>query len=156
MPPRNLVALCVVLLVPALLALAACGGDDDGGGTFQPGRLTDPDRVPTATPWEVPPEVVLLDPDNIAPLPPDSPNSGGASPTTSPAAGEPGICGDTYTVIAGDTAFGIGEKCGWPAEDLANFVSLLQELNPDADPANLSVGQVLTMPQPEGDSEEGQ
>jgi LysM repeat protein len=147
MPPRNPVGLCLLLLVPALLALAACGGDDDDGGTFQPGRLTDPERVPTATPWEIPPDVVILDPDNISPLPPDNPNTGEPSPTTEPEPGEPGICGDTYTVISGDTVFGIAEKCGVDAQAII-------DANPQVEnPASLSVGDVLNMPAAEGESE---
>jgi len=147
MPPRNLVGLSLVLIVPALLALAACGGDDDDSGTFQPGRLTDPERVPTATPWEVPPEVHILDPDNISPLPPENPNTSEPSPTTEPEPGEPGICGDTYTVISGDTVFGIAEKCGLDAQAII-------DVNPQVEnPASLSVGDVLNMPTVEDDSE---
>ena len=140
-PPRW-ITLPLLLLVPALLALAACGGDDDGGSTFEPGNLTDPDRVPTATPWTNAPDVVILDPDNINPLPPDNPNP--SEPTETPAAngGEPGVCGDTYTVVAGDTTFGIADKCGVSPDDII-------ALNPDIDPANLSIGQVLILPSPD-------
>lgn len=141
-PPLRWITLALLLLVPVLLALAACGGDDDGGGTFEPGNLTDPENVPTATPWTEPPEVVILDPDNINPLPPDSPNQPGPAETPEPNGGEPGVCGDTYTVEAGDFLTTIGEKCGVAWE-------LIAELNPDVDPASLSIGQVLTMPSPD-------
>jgi LysM repeat protein len=138
MPPRTLVVVALLLLVPALLALAACGGDDDDD-SFQPGRLTDPESVPTATTWASPPNVVILDPDNIQPLPPDGAGAGGVTPTPTPAVGEPGVCGETYTVEAGDLLVTIGEKCGVDWE-------LIAELNPDVEPGSLSVGQVLNMP----------
>ena len=139
MSPRW-IALAPLLLVPALLALAACGGDDDGNSTFEPGNLTDPNDVPTATPWTEVPEVVILDPENINPLSPDSSPQPTATPD--PGAGEPGVCGDTYTVEAGDTFQVIGEKCGvdW---------QLIAELNPDVDSTALSIGQVLIMPPPD-------
>ena len=140
-PSSRWITLALVLLVPALLALAACGGDDDDG-TFEPGNLTDPDSVPTATPWTEVPDVVILDPDNINPLPPDNPNQAEPTETPEPISGEPGACGDTYTVEAGDTFQVIGEKCGvdW---------QLIAELNPDVDSTSLSIGQVLIMPPPD-------
>ncbi len=141
-PPPRWITLALLLLVPALLALAACGDDDDGGSTFEPGNLTDPDSVPTATPWTEVPDVVILDPDNINPLPPDNPNQTEPSETDAPDGGEPGVCGDTYTVVAGDTTFDIAAKCGVDADDLI-------ALNPDIDPASLSIGQVLIMPPPD-------
>jgi hypothetical protein len=141
MPPRKLL-LTAPLLALALLALAACGGDDDDDGAR--GQLSDPNNVPTATPWALPPEVLVIDPDNIQPIPPES--NGGTVDEETPAPGEPGVCGESYVVEGGDTAFGIGEKCGWPADDLGTFVDELEALNPDADVRNLSIGQVLTMP----------
>ncbi len=143
--PSRWITLALLFLVPALLALAACGGDDDGGSTFEPGNLTAPDRVPTATPWTDAPEVVILDPDNINPLPPDIPNQTEPTDAPEPDDGDPGVCGDTYTVVAGDTTFGIADKCGVSADDII-------ALNPDIDPANLSIDQVLNMPSPD-DSE---
>ncbi len=146
LPPRW-ITLALLLLVPALLALAACGDDDDGGSTFEPGNLTDPERVPTATPWTDAPDVVILDPDNINPLPPDNPNQSEPTAAPEPSGGDPGVCGDTYTVEAGDMLVGIGEKCGVDWE-------LIAELNPDVDPASLSIGQVLNMPSPDDDETE--
>ena len=146
-PPPRWIAPALLLLVPALLALAACGGDDDGGGTFEPGNLTNPEGVPTATPWANPPELVILDPDNINPLPPNNPNQTEPTDAPEPNGGEPGVCGDTYTVEAGDFLTTIGEKCGvdW---------NLIAELNPDVDPASLSIGQVLNMPSADADDTE--
>ncbi len=138
-PPPRWTTLALLLLVPALLALAACGGDDDGGSTFEPGNLTNPDSVPTATPWTTAPDLVILDPDNINPLPPDNPNQTEPAETDAPAGGDPGVCGDTYTVEAGDFLTTIGDKCGVDWE-------LIAELNPDVDSASLSIGQVLIMP----------
>lgn len=144
MPPplSRWITLALLLLVPALLALAACGGDDDGGGAFEPGKLTDPNSVPTVTPWTDVPDIVILDPDNINPLPPDNPPQAEPSETPEPTSGEPGACGDTYTIEAGDTLVTIGIKCGVDWE-------LIAESNPDADPAGLSIGQVLIMPSPD-------
>ncbi len=143
MPPplSRWITLALLLLVPALLALGACGGDDDGDGAFEPGNLTNPDSVPTATPWTEIPDVVILDPDNINPLSPDNPNQTEPTPTPEPIAGEPGVCGETYTIVAGDTLQAIGEKCGVEWE-------LIAELNPEVDPANLVIGDVLIMPPP--------
>jgi hypothetical protein len=149
MPPRRLTFVLASPLV--LLAIfVACGGDDDDGGQFEPGNLTDQQTVPTATPWQQPPEVVLLDPDNIQPLPPNAPNEDPGDDDdgeATPVPGEPGVCGETYTVISGDTTFGIADKCGVDAQAII-------DLNPDIDPANLSVGQVLIMPEPAPDETE--
>ena len=144
MPPplSRWITLALLLLVPALLALTACGGDDDGGGAFEPGKLTDPNSVPTVTPWTDVPDIVILDPDNINPRPPDNPPQAEPSETPEPTSGEPGACGDTYTIEAGDTLVTIGIKCGVDWE-------LIAESNPDADPASLSIGQVLIMPSPD-------
>jgi hypothetical protein len=145
MPPRKLPALIWLVLLAALAVAVACGGgdDDDNGGT---GQLSDPQNVPTVTPWQEPPEVILLDPDNIQPLPTDNPGAGGTA-TATPAAGEPGVCGDTYTVVAGDTTFGIAEKCGVNPDDIISA-------NPDiGDGRSLTVGQVLVMPAGSGESE---
>ncbi|MDO8617228.1 MAG: LysM domain-containing protein [Dehalococcoidia bacterium] len=133
--PRPLLAfLCLALPAALLLALAACGGGGDSP-EFQSGRLTDPRKVPTVTPWQQPPEVKIVDPDSIVPI------SGGGTPlpsaTTEP--GEPGVCGETYKVVSGDTMFGIADKCGVDPHDLI-------DANPDVNAGSLSVGQVIKVP----------
>lgn len=128
------IALACLLSCAVLLALAvACGGGDDAKpGT---GRLTDPKDVPTATPWPAPPDVIILDPNSIQPIPP----LGGGSPTPTAQPGEPGVCGTTYTVVADDTLFGIADKCGVGS-------TALQDANADVDPKTLHIGQVLNVP----------
>lgn len=139
MPPRSLVLRLAALLILASLAVAAaCGGGDDTNNNTSTGKLTDPQNVPTATPWPSQPAIVLLDPNNIQPLPPNQPNTGPTESPT-PAAGEPGDCGQTYTVVAGDTMFGIATKCGVDGQRLI-------DINPNADPSNLHIGDVLLLP----------
>jgi len=135
-PRRRFLALPVVLFAAALLA--ACGGGGDDRGTSRPGNLTDPRDVPTATPWAQPPEAVILDPNNIQPLPPIGvPGEGqqAAGETPAPA----GDCGPTYTVVSGDTPSGIAEKCGVTTEELL-------AANPGLDPSAMHVGDVVNIP----------
>jgi hypothetical protein len=142
MPPRYLVSsLAALFVLVALCLAAACGGGDNtsNAGT---GQLSDPQNVPTATPWQIAPDVILLDPANIKPLPPNEPNAG---PTDTPKPGEPGVCGTTYTVVSGDTTFGIADKCGVEPQAII-------DANPDINPGNLSIGQVINMPAPATDS----
>lgn len=143
MPPRKLLfAAPLALLV--LVLVAACGGDDDDDGGSV-GQLSDPNNVPTATPWAQAPGVVIIDPDNIQPLPPDENGDGGEEPT--PVPGEPGVCGQTYTVEGGDTVFGIADKCGVDPQRII-------DLNPDIDPAALTIGEILIMPDVEAEAPE--
>jgi LysM repeat protein len=128
----------LLLVLPALLVIAACGGGDDDSGSL-PGQLTDPQTVPTATPWDEAPEVIVLDPENIQPLPPSQPDGGSENSTATPAAGEPGECGETYTVVAGDTTFGIAEKCGVSVDGI-------EAANPDIDIRSLTIGQEINLP----------
>jgi hypothetical protein len=139
MTPRKLFPALILLAAALAAAASACGGDDDSGSVTRPGTLTDPDKVPTASPWVRPPEVVLVDPDNITPV------SGGApAPTGDGGDGEPtpepGVCGETYTVVSGDSFSLIAEKCGVDLQDLL-------DANPGVDPAALSIGQVIKLPQ---------
>lgn len=127
-----------LLLLACVAVAAACGG---GGGSPSnaPGSLTDPDRVPTASPWKQPPEIIILDPNNLTPI------SGGApAPEEGAGAGEatpePGSCGKTYTVQPGDSFSLIAEKCGLRLQDII-------DANPGVDPATLSIGQVINLPQ---------
>jgi hypothetical protein len=127
----------ILALFALLLILAACGGGDDDSGSL-PGQLTDPETVPTATPWDESPEVIVLDPENIQPLPPTQPDGGnGGTPT--PVTGEPGTCGETYIVVAGDTTFGIAERCGVSADEI-------ESANPGIDIRSLSIGQEINLP----------
>lgn len=139
MTPRRFPILIVFACALALGALAACGGD--GNGDSGSGILTDPETVPTSTPWENPPEVIMLDPNALPTL---------AVPTVAPATTPPrgdgedggetsGNCGPTYTVQAGDTMFGIAEFCGVSVDDLT-------AANPDSDPSALTIGEELVIP----------
>jgi hypothetical protein len=134
MTPR--LAFVLFLALPVSLALAACGGDDDPDTLH--GLLSNPNNVPTATPWADAPEVIVLDPENIQPLPSSQPD-GGAGGTPTPAAGEPGVCGEVYVVAAGDTTFGIAEKCGVS-------VDAIEASNPGVDIRSLTIGQELILP----------
>lgn len=133
--------LFLVLLATLLFLVVACGGGDDDEGSL-PGQLTDPGTVPTATPWPTQggPETIILDPENIQPLPPTQPGDGGTEGgTPTPAAGEPGECGTVYVVAVGDTTFGIAEKCGVTVDGI-------EELNPDVDIRALTIGQEINLP----------
>lgn len=138
-PHTRSLPLFLLLACAGLAGLAlACGGGGDGSSTTT-GALTDPARVPTATPWKQPPEVIILDPDNLTPI------SGGAptpeqGATPGEATPEPGVCGPTYTVVAGDSFSLIAEKCGVRLQDII-------DANPGVDPAALSIGQVIKIPQ---------
>lgn len=130
-------ALVITLSLAALLA--ACGGGGDDGGSSRPGNLTDPRDVPTATPWAQAPDVVLLDPNNIQPLPPLGTQDTGAGDGGEATAAPAGECGATYTVVSGDTPSGIAEKCGITTDELLNA-------NPGLDPAAMHVGDVVNIP----------
>lgn len=112
------------VLVVAALALLACGGQ--GGreeGTPVVASLTDPRTVPTATPWERPPEVIWLEEG----APPGAPGAG------------PGSCGEIYVVQSGDILVRIAERCGVSLDELLRA-------NPGIDPRALHVGQRIRIP----------
>ena len=141
MPPRYPVGRLAALLVLAALALAAaCGGGGDSASNASTGKLTDPQEVPTATPWQSAPQSSSSIPTTSTRCHPNQPNTVGETPT--PVPGEPGVCGQTYTVVAQDTMFGIAEKCGVDAQRLI-------DINPNANPANLVIGEVLLLPEAE-------
>ena len=132
---RRTVLLFPIGLLPAsLLFLAACGGGDDENTA--PGSLTNPNNVPTASPWDQPPAVVELDPDAIQPLPPQA---GAPTPTPSAAAGAPGVCGPKYTVESGDTFSSIAAKCGTTTQGM-------RDANPGVDPLTIRPGQTVNVP----------
>ncbi len=131
--------LALVITVSAAALFAACGGGGNDDSSGRAGNLTDPRDVPTATPWTQAPDVVILDPNNIQPLPPlgnqdaGTPDGAEATPV---AAGE---CGATYTVVSGDTPSGIAELCGITTDELLNA-------NPGLDPSAMHVGDVVNIP----------
>jgi LysM repeat protein len=137
MPPRKILLAAPLSLLVLLLVAACGGGDDDDGGSV--GQLSDPNNVPTATAWVDVPDLVLIDPNNIVPLPPVTNDGDGGGDEPTPVPGEPGVCGQTYTVEAGDTTFGIADKCGVTVEGI-------EALNPEVDIRNLSIGDILIMP----------
>lgn len=142
MTPRLVPLFIVALCAAALVAIAACGGDDDDSSN-RPGNLTDPADVPTATAWQDPPEVFIIDPDNIIPIggeaTPVPQETEGADDSDDGDTGEPGVCGETYIVEPEDTMFGIADKCGVDVQDLI-------DANPDADPSALTIGAELVLP----------
>lgn len=139
LPHTRPLPLFLVMACAGLAGLAlACGG---GGGRSSTtiGALTDPARVPTATPWKQPPEVIVLDPDNLTPISGGAPTPEEGGPAEE-ATREPGVCGPKYTVVAGDSFSLIAEKCGVRLQDII-------DANPGVDPAALSIGQVINVPQ---------
>jgi len=129
--PTPFFPIIIPLTAVFLTLLAACGGgSDEPEGEI--GQLTDPGDVPTAAPWDQPPEVVILDPNAIVPI-----DSG---PTPTPAeGGEPGVCGPKYTVASGDTFSSIAEKCGTTTQGM-------RDANPGVDPLTIHPGDVLNVP----------
>ena len=127
------ILLPLLALTSGLLLLAACNESD--GGEQPPPLLTDPQSVPTATPWPEPPEPIILEPGALTPISESTDSEEGASTPT--ATGE---CGDVYIVEAGDVPFSIAEKCGVDVDEL-------RELNGIDDPTSLFIGQELKIPQ---------
>lgn len=122
--------------------LAACGYPTPPGGggltplvvVVTPTGLPVTDTPPpttidpniTATPTAIPPEVQSTIP----------PNTPAPTPKLTPTLA---VNGDTYTVQAGDTLFGISKRLGVDYEDMV-------ALNIIEDPNKLLVGQVLKIP----------
>jgi hypothetical protein len=138
MSPHRYHFAALLLAALAVAVIAACGGEGGDGerSRLRPGALTDPREAPTATPWQQPPEPIIIDPENLSPLPGSAPPPAAG---TDGAAGAPGVCGEVYIVEEGDTAFGIAEKCGLDPDDIA-------AANPDIDIRNLSIGQEIRLP----------
>ncbi len=131
-PPKILTPLLLALVaLPGLVA--ACGGGEDDS-SFRPGALTDPGDVPTATPWEEAPEIIIIDPNAIIPVGPE------ATPVPTTPGGEPGECGPKYTVASGDNFSSIAEKCGVTTQGIV-------DANPGVDPRTLHIGDVINIPQ---------
>jgi hypothetical protein len=130
-----------LLVVIASAVLAACGGGGDEE-EFRPGDLTNPRDVPTVTPWPSPPDIVLIDPNAIQPLPstglPITAGDGEASPSPSAAAG--GQCPPQYTVVSGDSPSVIADRCGVTTQQIL-------DANPGLDPRAMFPGQVINIPQ---------
>ena len=127
--PSLFLPLCLVLAL-----LAACGGGDDQKGEI--GKLSDPATVPTAPPWDKPPDVTILDPNAIQPI-------GGATPTpVPPPEGAPGVCGPKYTIESGDTFSSIATKCGTTTQ-------AMKDANPGVDPLTIKAGQQVNVPAPQ-------
>jgi LysM repeat protein len=77
------------------------------------------------------------------PRPPGSPapgNTPAPGPTTAPPAGA------TYTVVSGDTGFGIAGKLNIPAAQQATWIADVARLNDMPNLNSLRVGQVLKIP----------
>lgn len=105
----------LALACVAGFVLTGCGG---GGGT--PGQFG-PDGDSTATP--TPTEKVA---------------GASSTPTAAPTA-ETTPAANTYTVVAGDTLWGIAQQFG-------TTVAALAEANNISDPSSIEPGQVLTIP----------
>ena len=128
-------ALFVILVV----VLVTGGGSGGSESDAEVGSLTNPQDAPTASPWDQPPEVLLLDPNAIPTLPVAN------APTPTPAAategGEPGVCAPKFTVASGDTFSAIATKCG-------STTQAMRDANPGVDPLTIRPGQVVNVPAP--------
>ena len=105
--PILLLAAAAVLL--AVFPTVACGGDDDDANAGKGSRITDPAKVPSATPmrdstlYQITGDEVTL--------------SGGATSKVTPTGSTPAT-GSTYTVAAGDLCGSIATKFGVTVDDL--------------------------------------
>ncbi len=108
-------------LIPALCVVAlATFASACGGGGMTDAKAPDNDKIPTATLPATLPEPTII--------------GGGAV--------QPGG-GTTYTIRSGDTLAAIADRFGLSLEEL-------REANPGLDPATLSVGDTVQLPQIEG------
>ncbi len=128
---RAFLPVCLSLVCLLVGLLAACGGGDDDKPEI--GKLSDPATVPTAPPWDKPPDVAILDPNAIQPI-------GGTPPSPTPAPeGAPGVCGPKYTIESGDTFSNIATKCGTTTQ-------AMKDANPGVDPLTIKPGQQVNVP----------
>jgi LysM repeat protein len=132
-PHKRFPVLIALASVTLSSALAACGGGDDES-TFQSGQLTDPRSVPTASPWDEPPEIDIIDPNDLVPITTPAPTGDAGGNGT-----EPGVCGSKYTIASGDTFSLIADKCGFTTQEV-------KDANPGVDPLTLRVGQEINLP----------
>ena len=128
---RPSLPICFSFICFLLVLSAACGGGDDKKAEI--GKLSDPATVPTAPPWDKPPEVAILDPNALTTV-------GGAAPSPTPAPeGAPGVCGPKYTIESGDTFSSIAAKCGTTTQ-------AMKDANQGVDPLTIKPGQVVNVP----------
>jgi hypothetical protein len=129
----------LILAILTSVALSACGGGGDEE-EIRPGDLTNPRDVPTVTPWPSPPDVIVIDPAAIQPLPSTGPpiSPGGGEPSPSPSAAA-GLCPAQYTVVSGDSPSVIADRCGVTTQQIL-------DANPGLDPRAMFPGQVINIP----------
>jgi LysM repeat protein len=127
----------LVLVIPAMLLLAvACGGGGGGQTGARPGQgetpqLTNPATVPTSTPVDGALTFVIRD--NGVSAPDGTGMAVTGQPT--PSSGSRGV----YTIVSGDTCFGI-------ADTLGTTVPELEEANVSLDCGALQPGVELRIP----------
>jgi len=121
-----------VLFVILVVVLVAGGGGGESDSEAEIGQLTNPQDVPTAPPWDQPPEVIILDPNAITPI-------GVGEPTPVPTEGAAGVCGPKYTIASGDTFSSVAEKCG-------SSTQAIRDANPGVDPLTIHPGDVINIP----------
>lgn len=122
--------LAAALLLLAVLSFAACGGNDDDapGPSVSGGATATPTGPPATTRTPGPAQ-------SLAPTSTPAPGATEA-PSTGPTAGPEGT---TYTVQSGDTLYSIAQRYGVT-------VAAVSAANGVSDPAQIAVGQVLTIP----------
>lgn len=118
---RRILALAIIGM---LGLLAACGSGSQGNAAPVAKQPTDPKAVPTATLPAILP----------SPIPAVTPSEGDIT-------GQLDVAPTSYTIQSGDNMAAIAQKLGVP-------VALLASYNPDVDPTNLKIGQVLRIPPP--------
>lgn len=121
----KLSAAAAVLLIAVVLFSGCIFGGDDGG----PDSVTRSGVAPTATMPSTLPEPIELGSSDVA-------------TTTNTTAAN----GNTYTVVSGDTLFGIAAKLGVAQEQQAAWTAEVLRLNGVPDASLLAAGVVLRLP----------